>query len=89
MQLVECPLIYKMLPNLDFNWKKKPIIQVWRKNPEKDGTVELVQYEATGCVSFFEEALRNNDVEFFLGSVVSDTIVNTYIINLKLLCYQS
>ena len=47
MQLVECPAIYEMLPNLNFNWKEKPIIQVWRKNPEKDGTVELVLYEAS------------------------------------------
>ncbi|CAN6218334.1 unnamed protein product [Urochloa humidicola] len=62
--LVECPSIYEMLPNLDFNWKEKPIIQVWRKNSEKDGTVELVQYEATDCVSLFEEALRNNELTY-------------------------
>jgi phospholipase A1 len=62
MQLVECPSIYEMLPNPDFKWKDKPIIQVWRKNPEKDGMVELVLYEATDCVSLFEEALRNNEV---------------------------
>ena len=64
MQLVECPSIYEMLPNLNFNWKEKPTIQVWRKNPEKDGTVELVLYEASECVSLFEEALRNNEVDF-------------------------
>lgn len=62
--LVECPSIYEMLPNPEFKWKEKPIIQVWRKNPEKDGTVELVQYEATDCVSLFEEALRNNELTY-------------------------
>ncbi|XP_039795892.1 phospholipase A(1) LCAT3 isoform X4 [Panicum virgatum] len=62
--LVECPAIYEMLPNLNFNWKEKPIIQVWRKNPEKDGTVELVLYEASDCVSLFEEALRNNELTY-------------------------
>jgi hypothetical protein len=62
--LVECPSIYEMLPNRNFNWTEKPTIQVWRKNPEKDGTVELVQYEASDCVSLFEEALRNNEVDF-------------------------
>ncbi|CAN6211247.1 unnamed protein product [Urochloa humidicola] len=62
--LVECPSIYEMLPNQDFNWKEKPIIQVWHKNSEKDGTVELVQYEATDCVSLFEEALRNNELTY-------------------------
>ncbi|KAG2644535.1 hypothetical protein PVAP13_2KG203481 [Panicum virgatum] len=62
--LVECPSIYEMLPNLNFNWKEKPTIQVWRKNPEKDGAVELVQYEASDCVSFFEKALRNNELTY-------------------------
>lgn len=70
MQLVECPSIYEMLPNMDFNWKESPIIQVWRKSPEKDGTVELVQYEATDCVSLFEEALRNNEVDFNITMIL-------------------
>jgi hypothetical protein len=51
-----------MLPNPNFKWKKKPIVQVWRKNPDKDGTADLVLYEATECVSLFEEALQNNEV---------------------------
>lgn len=72
-----------MLPNPEFKWKEKPIIQVWRKNPEKDGIVELVQYEATDCVSLFEEALRNNEVHsnitmFFGPFYISDAFVMTY-----------
>ncbi|KAL6601260.1 hypothetical protein ACP70R_044480 [Stipagrostis hirtigluma subsp. patula] len=62
--LVECPSIYEMLPNPEFKWKEKPIVQVWRKNPEKDGVVELVQYEETDCVSLFQEALRNNELTY-------------------------
>ncbi|KAF8701093.1 hypothetical protein HU200_033745 [Digitaria exilis] len=62
--LVECPSIYEMLPNMDFNWKVKPVIQVWHKSPEKDGSVELIQYESTDCVSLFEEALRNNELTY-------------------------
>ncbi|VAI19734.1 unnamed protein product [Triticum turgidum subsp. durum] len=62
--LVECPSIYEMLPNPNFEWKEKPFVQVWRKNPEKDGTVELVLYEATDCVSLFEEALQNNELNY-------------------------
>lgn len=62
--LVECPSIYEMLPNPYFKWKEKPIVQVWRKNPEKDGMVELVLYEATDCVSLFEEALKNNEIKY-------------------------
>ncbi|KAG8057376.1 hypothetical protein GUJ93_ZPchr0002g25888 [Zizania palustris] len=62
--LVECPSIYEMLPNPHFKWKEAPIVQVWRKNPEKDGMVELVLYEATDCVSLFEEALKNNELKY-------------------------
>ncbi|KAF0914099.1 hypothetical protein E2562_026504 [Oryza meyeriana var. granulata] len=62
--LVECPSIYEMLPNPKFKWKEAPIVQVWRKNPEKDGMTELVMYEATDCVSLFEEALRNNELKY-------------------------
>ncbi|TVU08761.1 hypothetical protein EJB05_42173, partial [Eragrostis curvula] len=69
--LVECPSIYEMLPNPDFNWKEKPIIQVWRKNPEKDGIAELVLYEATDCVSLFEEALKNNEVLTYNGKTIA------------------
>jgi hypothetical protein len=85
LQLVECPSIYEMLPNPEFKWREKPIIQVWRKDPEKDGIVELVQYEATDCVSLFEEALRNNEVDskitmFFLSYYISGAFVISYYI---------
>ncbi|XP_052168598.1 phospholipase A(1) LCAT3 [Oryza glaberrima] len=62
--LVECPSIYEMLPNPHFKWKKAPVVQVWRKNPEKDGIAELVLYEATDCLSLFQEALRNNELKY-------------------------
>ena len=81
MQLVECPSIYEMLPNPEFKWKKKPIIQVWRKNPEKDGIVELVQYQATDCVSLFEEALRNNEVDSIM------TMFSFIILHFWCICY--
>ncbi|WVZ65534.1 hypothetical protein U9M48_014881 [Paspalum notatum var. saurae] len=62
--LVECPSIYEMLPNPEFKWKEKPVIQVWRKNPEEDGIVELIQYESSDCISLFQEALRNNELTY-------------------------
>lgn len=61
---MECPSIYEMLPNIDFNWKKKPEILVWRKQSNDDGetSVELESYGPEESVSLFEEALKNNEV---------------------------
>ncbi|XP_022864562.1 phospholipase A(1) LCAT3 [Olea europaea var. sylvestris] len=63
--LVECPSIYEMLPNIDFDWKKKPQIQVWRKQ-SKDGetSVELESYGPDECVTLFEEALKSNELTY-------------------------
>ncbi|KAJ3681145.1 hypothetical protein LUZ60_015634 [Juncus effusus] len=61
--LVECPSVYEMLPNPNFKWKQKPVINVWQKNSESN-EVELLNYDATNCVSLFEQALRNNELEY-------------------------
>ncbi|KAK6137729.1 hypothetical protein DH2020_028529 [Rehmannia glutinosa] len=60
--LLECPSVYEMLPNPDFNWKKQPEVQVWRKHSKDEETsVELDSYATNECVSLFEEALKNNE----------------------------
>ncbi|WOL17920.1 phospholipase A(1) LCAT3 isoform X1 [Canna indica] len=61
--LIECPSVYEMLANPEFRWKTQPLIQVWRKLPE-DGEVRLVEYDASNCISLFEEALRNNELDY-------------------------
>ncbi|XP_047331483.1 phospholipase A(1) LCAT3-like [Impatiens glandulifera] len=63
--LVECPSIYEMLPNPEFNWKKTPEIQVWRQQ-DNDGETNicLETYTPAGSVSLFEEALRNNELSY-------------------------
>lgn len=67
-----------MLPNPDFNWKKQPEIKVWRKHSKDDETsVALECYETNGCFSLFEEALRKNEVLFFLPSNIR--LVSTYL----------
>ncbi|EYU39472.1 hypothetical protein ABFS82_06G201800 [Erythranthe guttata] len=61
--LVECPSVYEMLPNPDFNWKKQPEIQVWRKHSnDGESSVELETYGRNECVTLFEEALKNNEL---------------------------
>ncbi|KAK4480201.1 hypothetical protein RD792_013263 [Penstemon davidsonii] len=64
--VVECPSIYEMLPNPDFNWKKEPVIQVWRKQQSNDGesSVELESYGCNECATLFEEALKNNELNY-------------------------
>lgn len=63
MQLIECPSVYEMLPNPEFQWKKQPEIQVWQKQT-KDGDifVNLESYGPMENVALFEEALRHNEV---------------------------
>ncbi|PIA29784.1 hypothetical protein AQUCO_05800100v1 [Aquilegia coerulea] len=69
--LVECPSIYEMLPNPDFKWKKQPEIQVWRKQTEnkEDSSAILESYGPTESVLVFEEALRNNELNYGGNSV--------------------
>ncbi|KAH6757525.1 lecithin:cholesterol acyltransferase 3 [Perilla frutescens var. hirtella] len=63
--LVECPSIYEMLPNPGFNWKKQPEIQVWRKLSNGEETsVELESYCSNECITLFEEALKNNELDY-------------------------
>ncbi|XP_043711599.1 phospholipase A(1) LCAT3-like [Telopea speciosissima] len=64
--LVECPSIYEMLANPNFKWKQQPLIQVWRKQSEdkEDSSVKLESYGPNDCTSLFEEALRNNELNY-------------------------
>lgn len=65
-QLVECPSIYEMLPNPEFNWKKQPEIIVWRNGSENgQDTVKMERYGTSGSVGLFVEALKDNEVLAF------------------------
>ncbi|CAH1430085.1 unnamed protein product [Lactuca virosa] len=63
--LVECPSIYEMLPNPEFQWKKQPEIFVWRNRSENgQDSAKLETYDTSGCVGLFEEALKGNEIEY-------------------------
>lgn len=63
--LVECPSIYEMLPNPEFNWKKQPEIQVWRKESESgEASIKLESYGPAESVILFEGALKNNELTY-------------------------
>ncbi|KAK1391072.1 putative Phosphatidylcholine-sterol O-acyltransferase [Heracleum sosnowskyi] len=62
--LVECPSIYEMLPNPEFKWKKQPEILVWQGQSADGETAKLESYSINKSVLLFEEALRNNELEY-------------------------
>ncbi|KAI3977809.1 hypothetical protein MKX01_040554 [Papaver californicum] len=63
--LVECPSIYEMLPNPEFKWKKQPQIQVWQKQSQNNETsVKLETYGPKESVTLFEEALKDNELNY-------------------------
>ncbi|KAI3712553.1 hypothetical protein L1987_71112 [Smallanthus sonchifolius] len=63
--LVECPLIYEMLPNPEFRWEKQPEIVVWRKYSENgQDSVKRETYGISGCVGLFEEVMKENKIEY-------------------------
>ncbi|KAK3023838.1 hypothetical protein RJ639_044555 [Escallonia herrerae] len=63
--LVECPSVYEMLANPGFKWKKQPEVQVWRKQSnDGESSVKLELYDPTNCITLFEEALKNNELNY-------------------------
>ncbi|KAJ9552813.1 hypothetical protein OSB04_016858 [Centaurea solstitialis] len=63
--LIECPSIYEMLANPDFKWKKQPAIVVWRNHSDnEEDSVKLETYGPSGSVELFEEALKDNELEY-------------------------
>lgn len=62
--LVECPSLYEMLPNPEFNWKEHPLIQVWRKDTMGDESVKSEVYKSTECIDLFKEVLRDNELTY-------------------------
>eukprot|EP00268_Persea_americana_P019959 TRINITY_DN20287_c1_g2_i1.p1 TRINITY_DN20287_c1_g2~~TRINITY_DN20287_c1_g2_i1.p1 ORF type:complete len:143 (-),score=18.35 TRINITY_DN20287_c1_g2_i1:34-462(-) len=55
-----------MLPNPDYQWKKQPLIQVWRRHSEdsKASLIKLELYGPNESTELFEEALRHNELEY-------------------------
>ncbi|KAJ4824760.1 hypothetical protein Tsubulata_024392 [Turnera subulata] len=63
--LVECPSVYEMLANPDFKWEKQPQIKVWRKQTDDEEIcTKLESYGPVESISFFEAALRNNELNY-------------------------
>lgn len=64
-QVTECPSVYEMLPNPEFEWKEVPKICVWRKGSPDEDESSPAKFESYGpleSISLFEEALRDNEV---------------------------
>ncbi|KAF2283121.1 hypothetical protein GH714_043445 [Hevea brasiliensis] len=69
--LVECPSIYEMLANPNFKWERQPQIQVWlEQSDDGESSVKLESYGPLDSITFFQEALRNNELNYY-GNTVS------------------
>ncbi|KAK7340394.1 hypothetical protein VNO77_21096 [Canavalia gladiata] len=69
--LVECPSIYEMLANPNYEWEKQPEILVWRKHSkDSNDNINLESYGPNQSISLFEEALRHNELNYN-GKMVS------------------
>ncbi|KAI6684343.1 hypothetical protein NL676_030256 [Syzygium grande] len=63
--LIECPSIYEMMANPEFEWAKQPNIEVWQKHSiDGDVSVNLETYDPLESVPLFESALRNNELNY-------------------------
>jgi len=63
-QLLECPSIYELLANPNFQWKDTPLLQIWRENLDNNGkkSALLESYEPAEAIKMIEKALSNNEV---------------------------
>ncbi|EPS69815.1 hypothetical protein M569_04944, partial [Genlisea aurea] len=59
--VVECPSVYEMLGNDDFEWKKEPEIKVWRKHGSE---TSCESYGIKECFDLFDEALEDNELNY-------------------------
>ncbi|XP_056160039.1 phospholipase A(1) LCAT3 isoform X2 [Syzygium oleosum] len=63
--LIECPSIYEMMANPEFEWANQPKIEVWQKHSiDGDVSVNLETYGPLESVPLFESALRNNELNY-------------------------
>ncbi|KAL2941439.1 Phospholipase A(1) LCAT3 [Bienertia sinuspersici] len=65
--VIECPSIYEMLPNPEFEWKETPQICVWRKSSPNEDDSSLAKFESYGpleSISLFKEALKDNELNY-------------------------
>ena len=64
LQLLECPSIYELLANPNFQWKDTPLLQIWRENLDNNGkkSALLESYEPAEAIEMIEKALSNNEV---------------------------
>ncbi|PAN40086.1 hypothetical protein PAHAL_7G290800 [Panicum hallii] len=62
--LLECPSIYELLANPNFQWKDTPLLQIWRENLDNDGkkSALLESYEPAEAIKMIEKALSNNEI---------------------------
>lgn len=62
--LLECPSIYELLANPNFQWRDIPLLQIWRENLDNSGkkSALLESYEPEEAIKMIKEALSSNEI---------------------------
>lgn len=71
-QLIECPSIYELLANPDFQWENVPLLQLWRQKHDDSGNSSalLESYEPKESIALMTKALSNNAVSSWKPSLL-------------------
>ena len=63
-QLIECPSVYELMANPEFNWPRVPHLSIWRDYIDSMGqhSVKLESYGPKDLLPILTEALNKNTV---------------------------
>eukprot|EP00252_Welwitschia_mirabilis_P027406 TRINITY_DN938_c0_g1_i1.p1 TRINITY_DN938_c0_g1~~TRINITY_DN938_c0_g1_i1.p1 ORF type:complete len:571 (-),score=131.73 TRINITY_DN938_c0_g1_i1:672-2384(-) len=64
--VVECPSVYELMGNPDFDWSSEPLLQIWRQKEDENGDsfVELESFGLKSSVAIMKAALANNTATY-------------------------
>eukprot|EP00246_Nothoceros_aenigmaticus_P005573 TRINITY_DN1773_c0_g1_i3.p1 TRINITY_DN1773_c0_g1~~TRINITY_DN1773_c0_g1_i3.p1 ORF type:complete len:417 (-),score=86.08 TRINITY_DN1773_c0_g1_i3:74-1324(-) len=63
--LIECPSVYELMANPDFNWEEPPELRLWRKRVSEDETtVTREVFGPNEYVTVMMGALKDNTLEY-------------------------
>ncbi|WP_411024808.1 hypothetical protein, partial [Salmonella sp. s57610] len=70
--LIECPSIYELMANPDFDWEHTPFLEIWRQqDKDRSSDVILESYSPEESIRICTDALSSNMVNS--ENIVSST----------------
>lgn len=64
--LIECPSVYELMANPEFEWSRVPLLNVWRRscNDAGESSAELETYRPDELFPILTEALADNTISY-------------------------